>query len=814
MSVVLPLDKDEPSMLVSSPPGTMEHEVTPTATKTLSADEEHHTKHVHIPFDEGEAPKPADTPPSCARVTSDKEISPTSHQKSYFGSWTRGDWLSFASQHSDGTNGAAFPDVNWQWEHKTGWRDYTKKVSTKIEIAWRSGETKVRVQTGKKGAVPMEIFFEDMLQHDPVTGNTRNVQRAGPWSKWQGAKRFVGGVGRALETGKRRKERFADYQKRREQHHQEIEVPEEVLHGTGCCAAMATSPVFFSCSSLMVILYTVWLGVDADFNDAPTLTSAEPIFQIVENVFCVFFTLELLIRFCAFSRRKNCMKDAWFIFDSSLAALMIGEVWILPIIFAFAPELSHQIQGFTVLRSLRLARLARLTSLLRAFPEAMMLLKGIYAAVRGVLTTLCLLMVVLFIFGLIFKSQAAEHPVISERFFSTLSHSMWSLLMYATLLDGPAEEIEKHLGRIMALVFLLCIAISAWTVLNMLIGILCEVINKVSDTEKEEAQIRWLKRHLQDIFECYDANQDQHIGKREFRLLLANLEFREVLLRFGTDIQVLEDVVMAEYGTRDGSMSFADLVSFVLRLKGGNGAQVTDIADLRKCVRMLEHRLEAAGALEEKGTGAPAPPSVESIKVHILRARGLRNADVVPLTGKSDVYCKCVVLGKPNTGIATSVVKDNLSPAWNEEFVMADYQAGEHLRFQLFDQDMPVVKEDDFLGSAVLESGRFCPQGFEGELRLTGAGKGIEAYLEVKVTVKLMPESEDPQTSVSQTSINSLDSGGATSAALAMILARLDDVTANQDKLVGHLKRVEERLDIVEVAVTRTASPDLRMFDR
>ncbi|CAJ1458128.1 unnamed protein product, partial [Effrenium voratum] len=66
-------------------------------------------------------------------------------------SWTRGDWLSFASQHSDGTNGAAFPDVNWQWEHKTGWRDYTKKVSTKIEIAWRSGETKVRVQTGKRG---------------------------------------------------------------------------------------------------------------------------------------------------------------------------------------------------------------------------------------------------------------------------------------------------------------------------------------------------------------------------------------------------------------------------------------------------------------------------------------------------------------------------------------------------------------------------------------------------------------------------------------------------------------------------------------
>lgn len=30
-----------------------------------------------------------------------------------------------------------------------GWRDYTRKVSTKIELAYRSGETKTRVQTGK-----------------------------------------------------------------------------------------------------------------------------------------------------------------------------------------------------------------------------------------------------------------------------------------------------------------------------------------------------------------------------------------------------------------------------------------------------------------------------------------------------------------------------------------------------------------------------------------------------------------------------------------------------------------------------------------
>ena len=781
-----------------NPPGALADEAGPVSPPPK-------LKHVELP-PEVEA-KASETPASPA-LPPQPEISPRT--KSFWG-----DWFSTFTQHSDATTVDGghdlYPNVTWQWEHKTGWRDYARKVSNKIEFAYRSGETKTRVQTGKKGAVPMEIFFEDMLQHDPVTGNTRNVQRTGPWSRWKQLKRFTISVTRALETGRQRKESYADYQKRRQEHHEKME-PEEFEdrgpYGRHCCGLIASSPLFFFCTMMAVIMYTIWLGIDADWNTAHSLHKALPIFQVVENIFCVFFTTELVIRFCGFQRKSNCWTDTWFIFDLVLAMLMIIEVWIMPIIFIFAPEVSDWFQQFTLLRTLRLARLARLTSLLRAFPEAMMLLKGIYAAVRGVITTLVLLVVMTFIFGLIFKAQAIENEELAEQYFSSLSHSMWSLFMHATLLDGPAQVylvIEVGLGKVMAGLFVLFIFISAFTVMNMLIGILCEVINKVSETEKEEAQIRWLKRHMQDIFECYDVNQDKHIGVKEFDLLLKNLEFRETLQLFGTDIQTFGDIVTAEYRTKTTSMSFGELVSYVLRLKGGNNAQVTDIADLRKCVNQLESRLENSGMLEEKY--APTqPPRVESIKVRIETARGLRNADVVPLTGKSDVYCKCVVLGKPGTGVRTEVVKDSIMPTWNQEFVMADYQAGEHLRFQLFDQDIPFVKEDDYLGSAVLESSRFCPQGFDGELRLTGGGKGVEAYLKVKVKVKLLPESEPdlenpPKSSGSACSVGSNDSAGASN--MAMILARLDDVYASQKSLCDQLKRVEERMDIVEVAVTR-----------
>ena len=53
-------------------------------------------------------------------------------------------------------------------------------------------------------------------------------------------------------------------------------------------------------------------------------------------------------------------------------------------------------------------RLGRIARLLRAVPEVVTLLKGIAAAIRSVFFTLLLLLVLLFVFGVIFKTQAKE----------------------------------------------------------------------------------------------------------------------------------------------------------------------------------------------------------------------------------------------------------------------------------------------------------------------------------------------------------------------------------------------------------------------
>jgi len=118
------------------------------------------------------------------------------------------------------------------------------------------------------------------------------------------------------------------------------------------------------------------------------------------------------------------------------------------------------------------------------------------------------------------------------------------------------------------------------------------------------------------------------------------------------------------------------------------------------------------------------PPPLRMV---IVGARGLRDADWV---GKSDPYCVCEVLTKPDTKVQTPVIKNTLNPTWDHETEITRFQPGDILVFKVYDQD---VGKSDFLGTVSLESKQFYPGGFDGEVPLAEAGKGIEAFLKLKI---------------------------------------------------------------------------------
>merc|ERR1712178_260997 len=86
----------------------------------------------------------------------------------------------------------------------------------------------------------------------------------------------------------------------------------------------------------VVVVNTVWIAIETDYNHANVLCQAAPIFQIMDNAFCFIFTFEILVRFLSFSNKKDALQDGWFVFDASLVVLMVWETWVMTVLYEFA----------------------------------------------------------------------------------------------------------------------------------------------------------------------------------------------------------------------------------------------------------------------------------------------------------------------------------------------------------------------------------------------------------------------------------------------------------------------------------------------
>jgi len=129
---------------------------------------------------------------------------------------------------------------------------------------------------------------------------------------------------------------------------------------------------------------------------------------------------------------------------------------------------------------------------------------------------------------------------------------------------------------------MLFVLISSLTVMNMLVGILVEIISVISTAEKEEMQVGALKNEITNILDDgADQNQDNLISKEEFLALLMKPKARNALHNVGVDVVGLVDFADFLFHQVDG-LSFTDFMTAILELRGSNTATVKDMVDQRK----------------------------------------------------------------------------------------------------------------------------------------------------------------------------------------------------------------------------------------
>merc|ERR1712070_1286445 len=132
-----------------------------------------------------------------------------------------------------------------------------------------------------------------------------------------------------------------------------------------------------------------------------------------------------------------------------------------------------------------------------------------------------LLLLLLYVFGIVFKLLCEQSGEL-QLHFPTVFVAMYRLFMHGSLLDSCTVTMDLIRGEsiTLAVLFLVFIILSSFVTLNMLIGVLCDVFREVSAAEKDKKARTCLRNMLTGLLEAYDKQDDQHIAKHEFTLLL------------------------------------------------------------------------------------------------------------------------------------------------------------------------------------------------------------------------------------------------------------------------------------------------------
>eukprot|EP00927_Polykrikos_kofoidii_P025277 TRINITY_DN2274_c0_g1_i2.p1 TRINITY_DN2274_c0_g1~~TRINITY_DN2274_c0_g1_i2.p1 ORF type:complete len:730 (+),score=121.52 TRINITY_DN2274_c0_g1_i2:51-2192(+) len=416
------------------------------------------------------------------------------------------------------------------------------------------------------------------------------------------------------------KSTFVDAAAMKEKVRQNLCKPQHVVSDyykkTGICQLIARSQFFDKFTLGIIALNAIWIAVDTDLNTANLLLDAHPVFVMAENLFCAYFSFEWFARYMSFNRKRDGLKDMWFVFDSMMVAMMVLETWCFTFVTLLVSGGSAGAGSGGILRVarvLRLTRMARMGRLLRAMPELMIMIKGMMAATRSVFFTLCLLLTIMYVFGVAFK-QLADGTMFGSKHFSTVPQSMFTLLVYGTFLDSVGIFFGELLNEHFALNILFCVFVllGSLTVMNMLVGVLCEVVSAVAATEQEEMLVTYVNDKLSKVMAMLDTDGGGTISKREFIEILDNVDAVRCLNDVGVDVFGLVD--LADYIFEDDDsknedeveLDFSKFMEVVLQLRGTNQATVKDVVDLRKFMRqaMMENYKQTTIIIEQLKEGA------------------------------------------------------------------------------------------------------------------------------------------------------------------------------------------------------------------
>lgn len=196
-------------------------------------------------------------------------------------------------------------------------------------------------------------------------------------------------------------------------------------------------------------------------------------FSIMNAIFLIVFTIELLLRFLSAGPKFFC--DGWCIFD----LFVITSSWVVHPLLA--------LRTFRLVRSLRLATRVR---------DLQYITQALIASVPKMLCICFLLVIQFYTFSIVFTDlfkDLYKDGYTSHDYFGRLDTTCLTLFQVMTL-DGwgqmTQEVMQAHKWAWFP--FVLFIMSSSFFFLNLIIAVICEAVSKVA----HDRQLRKLGRHV------------------------------------------------------------------------------------------------------------------------------------------------------------------------------------------------------------------------------------------------------------------------------------------------------------------------------
>lgn len=222
--------------------------------------------------------------------------------------------------------------------------------------------------------------------------------------------------------------------------------------------------------------------------------------------------------------------------------------------------------------------------MLRSLPELMILIKGMARAMKSVSYVMCLLLIITYVFAIAFTQLSVGAPETGERFFANVGLSMYSLFIYATFLDDLSELMDglRHDNWILVFLALIFICLASMTVMNMLIGVLCEVVASVAESERQELKQYTVSEKMYQIAKDLDKDFNGKISYEEFKDIVESKSALQALSDVGVNpthvVDFSELFFFDESGPRQ--LNFDEFMEMIMDLQESKKATVKDVLDL------------------------------------------------------------------------------------------------------------------------------------------------------------------------------------------------------------------------------------------